>query len=273
MCVKRECTKIGGMNGLSRRSLFGITGVVVCRAQQQPSDRDVFRGFLEWAEAQPLAAATPARYREKLISDGMQSSEADRRLKVISDPSHAADRIDEFWSMMAEKPANARFRVTPSRWLTESVRGIKPGKALDLGMGQGRNALFLSRQGWDVTGIDMASVAIEQAKAQASQLGIKYNVVVADIDRWDFGRSQWDLIAAIYEPDFRWVRKICDGLKPGGLFVRENYVFSKEENEPLKKFMELRISRYEDRTDEPDYNPSGEHAELQRVQRMIAQKQ
>jgi SAM-dependent methyltransferase len=140
-------------------------------------------------------------------------------------------------------------------------------------MGQGRNSLYLTREGWDVTGIEMSSVAIEQAKAQASQLGVRYTTIVADIDRWDFGRSQWDLIAAIYEPDFRWVRQICDSLKPSGLFVRENYVLSKEENEPLKNFLELRITRYEDRIDEPDYEPAGEHAKPQRVQRMVAQKQ
>lgn len=83
---------------------------------------------------------------------------------------------------------------------------------------------------------------------------------------------QWDLIAAIFEPDTKWVRQICAGLNPGGLFVRENYVFSKEDNEPLKQFIELRILRFEDRLDDPDYHPDGENGKPERVQRMLAQK-
>jgi SAM-dependent methyltransferase len=240
-------------------------------AEEQPSDREVLRAFLEWAHSQGLGGS-PAKYRFKLTSDGLSPAEVDRRMKIITDPSRQTERIDEFWSLMAEKPGNAQFRTTPSKWLVQCVGGSKPGRALDLGMGQGRNALYLTRQGWDVTGIDSAEVAVEQAKAQAAQLGVKYTTIIGDIGHWDFGQNQWDLIAAIFEPDTEWVRQICAGLKPGGLFVRENYVFTKEDNEPLKKFIDLRILRYEDRLDDPDYHPAGENAKPERVQRMLAQK-
>ena len=48
------------------------------------------------------------------------------------------------------------FTREPNALLVEAVRNRKPGRALDVGMGQGRNALFLSRNGWEVTGIDSA---------------------------------------------------------------------------------------------------------------------
>jgi methylase of polypeptide subunit release factors len=44
------------------------------------------------------------------------------------------------------------------------TQGRKPGTALDWGMGQGRNAIYLAGQGWDVTGVDISDVAVEQAK-------------------------------------------------------------------------------------------------------------
>jgi SAM-dependent methyltransferase len=55
-------------------------------------------------------------------------------------------------------------------WLVEHVEGehpLRPGRALDLGCGAGRNTLYLARQGWDVTGIDMLGPAVEKARAKA----------------------------------------------------------------------------------------------------------
>jgi 2-polyprenyl-3-methyl-5-hydroxy-6-metoxy-1,4-benzoquinol methylase len=70
----------------------------------------------------------------------------------------------------------------PNPFLTKMVDGKKPGKTLDIGMGQGRNALMLAERGWDVAGFDISDVAIDQAKAQAQKRGLKVNAVVADGD-------------------------------------------------------------------------------------------
>jgi 2-polyprenyl-3-methyl-5-hydroxy-6-metoxy-1,4-benzoquinol methylase len=44
------------------------------------------------------------------------------------------------------------------------VRGRKPGKALDIGIGEGRNAIFLATQGWEVTGFDISDVGVRSAE-------------------------------------------------------------------------------------------------------------
>src|SRR2546426_936208 len=59
------------------------------------------------------------------------------------------------------------FSRKPNAFLVEMARQRKPGRALDVGMGQGRNSIFLAQQGWDVTGFDPADVGVRQAKAEA----------------------------------------------------------------------------------------------------------
>ena len=60
-----------------------------------------------------------------------------------------------------------------NKFLAEAVKGRTPGKALDIGMGQGRNAVFLAQHGWDVTGVDTSAEGVRQANAQAQAAMIK----------------------------------------------------------------------------------------------------
>jgi 2-polyprenyl-3-methyl-5-hydroxy-6-metoxy-1,4-benzoquinol methylase len=55
----------------------------------------------------------------------------------------------------------------------ECIKGRKPGHALDVGMGNGRNSIALAQAGWQVTGFDIASLGVEQARAKAAQLGLQ----------------------------------------------------------------------------------------------------
>ena len=61
-------------------------------------------------------------------------------------------------------------------------------------MGQGRNAIYLEQQGWDVTDFDPAVFAILDAIENASNLGVKVNTVVAGAEDFDWGEDRWDLI-------------------------------------------------------------------------------
>jgi methylase of polypeptide subunit release factors len=64
-------------------------------------------------------------------------------------------------------PAEDGFSTEPSLLLRESSKGWRPGRAVDLGMGQGRNAIYLSRQGWRVTEFDVSSEAVATARTNA----------------------------------------------------------------------------------------------------------
>ena len=70
-------------------------------------------------------------------------------------------------------PATDGFATEPSAILVEAVKDLSPGTALDAAMGQGRNAVFLARRGWKVSGFDLSAEAIKQATANASRAGVR----------------------------------------------------------------------------------------------------
>jgi SAM-dependent methyltransferase len=171
-------------------------------------------------------------------------------------------------------PANSKRRVTPSAWLVEAVKGTKPGKALDLGMGEGRNSLYLAAQGWVVTGVDLSDFAVTVARQQAQQSGVAYTALAADLDTWDFGQQRWDLVVSMWEPDVAWAKKIVGSLKPDGLLVREAGLGSMDEDALRKVFVPLRVLRWEVRIENTnDFKASGWGSKVSlTVARMIAQK-
>jgi ubiquinone/menaquinone biosynthesis C-methylase UbiE len=64
-------------------------------------------------------------------------------------------------------------------------------------MGQGRNVLHLASQDW-VTGIDISEEGIRLAKAAATKQKLKFDAVVQDMKKYDFGVARWDLVTMIY---------------------------------------------------------------------------
>src|ERR1700731_1554236 len=60
-----------------------------------------------------------------------------------------------------------KFNRNASKLLQHAIRERQPGVAVDLGMGEGRNAVFLAGRGWQVTGVDISGEAVKQAKARA----------------------------------------------------------------------------------------------------------
>src|SRR5262245_13411336 len=72
---------------------------------------------------------------------------------------------------------------TPSSELQRvlSAKAIQPSRALEIGCGTGTNCVWLAQQGFDVTGVDVASLAIEQAQQRAQAAGVQVRFEVADV--------------------------------------------------------------------------------------------
>ena len=75
---------------------------------------------------------------------------------------------EQVWNDLYSKREGKEHKF--NKFLAESVKGVTPGKALDIGMGQGRNSMFLAALGWDVTGFDISEVAVKQAKDMTRQV-------------------------------------------------------------------------------------------------------
>jgi len=97
--------------------------------------------------------------------------------------------------------------------------------ALDIHMSQGRNAVFLATEGWDVTGFDISEEGIRAAQALANQRGVSIGAIVQSHEEFEFGIDKWDLVAMIYTlvPIQDFAKQIMASLKPGGLLVIEGY--------------------------------------------------
>ncbi len=186
-------------------------------------------------------------------------------------------RTRDFWNGKFKDPKTA-YRRQPSPLLVESVRGRKPGAAVDLGTGDGRNAVYLGLQGWQVTGVDLSDVAVAQARQHAADAGVKLDAVVDGLDHYDFGHNRWDLITLFYVHAWyegarpRSTERIREALKPGGLLVMEGFAgeekFMFQTNQLLRDFDDLRVVRYQDTMDEAEWNPGRQS----RLVRFVAEK-
>jgi SAM-dependent methyltransferase len=67
----------------------------------------------------------------------------------------------------------------PNRFLVAETAALRPGSALDLACGEGRNAVWLAEQGWRVTGVDFSEVALEKARGLADARGVDAGWVAA----------------------------------------------------------------------------------------------
>ena len=174
----------------------------------------------------------------------------------------------DYWNKVYGEQQNIFVR-RPTALLVSAVQGRRPGKALDIGMGQGRNSIFLAQQGWEVTGFDPSEEGVRQAREQAKKLGVHLQAVVAREESFDLGAAQWDLIVMTY------VRRVGAGdadrfaraLKPHGIFVYENNNVGTQ-NDSLREFLNWRILRFEDLETTSDWHPE----RPQRVERLVAER-
>lgn len=118
--------------------------------------------------------------------------------------------------------AGTNFRTAPNQFLMEVVRGRRARAALDLAMGQGRNAIWLASQGWRVTGIDISDEGIRIAKEAAAARKLRLETVQEDLAKYDLGTRKWDLVTLLYAGDDpALIERIQASVRRGGLFVAE----------------------------------------------------
>ena len=184
--------------------------------------------------------------------------------------------MDIIWRLALERPDcwnkvyaadNPIFTDKPNALLASVVEGRRPGKALDVGMGQGRNSIFLALLGWDVTGIDPSDVGMRIAQANAQKTGVKIHTIATTDREFDFGDTQWDLVVYTYIRSLTSndAQRLERALRPGGIVVYENGGVG---NEVLRAFLGFRIVRFEDVEAFGDWKVD----QRMRIQKLVAEK-
>lgn len=112
----------------------------------------------------------------------------------------------------------------PNGALVAEVAGLRPGRALDVGCGEGADVVWLAQQGWDVTGLDVSQVALDRAAMHARQAGASVRWVHADLVQAQLPAGAFDLVSAQYPALLRTPgddaeRALLAAVAPGGTLL------------------------------------------------------
>lgn len=98
--------------------------------------------------------------------------------------------------------SEAMWSGNPNAALVTEAGRLSPGLALDVGSGEGADAIWLEQQGWEVVGLEPSSVAIGRAAAAAKRAGIEVEWVHGELGRAFLPHAEYDLVSACYLPLF-----------------------------------------------------------------------
>jgi SAM-dependent methyltransferase len=120
------------------------------------------------------------------------------------------------------------FGKAPNDFLVSSTAGLKPGNALCLAEGEGRNAVYLAGLGFTVTAVDLSSPALVKAHRLARERNVKITSVCADLNEYQILANSWGLIICFFLhalPGERQNlhRRVAAGLRPGGVYILEGF--------------------------------------------------
>lgn len=130
---------------------------------------------------------------------------------------------------------NDRYRSSPALWsgqpnpnLVVEAAGLVPGRAMDVGSGEGADAIWLAERGWRVTAVDISTVALERGAARALEVGADVAGRITwqqeDITQWIPDVSFYDLVSAQFMQLPRDQRellhhRLAEAVAPGGTLL------------------------------------------------------
>ena len=267
--------KSKGVRPILALVLLAALAPILASAQQSPlgpkttpEEVQTYEAFRAWLGQQPAdvqQADDDVVYKRYIAELQRRGKSAKESAATIESLRAIGDRAEiERWNRILTAPAPA-FNIEPNAFVVAMVKGLKPGRSLDVGMGQGRNTIYLAQQGWDSNGFDPADRAVAAAQEQARQLGVKITTTVARAEDFDWGTAKWDLIVLSYVGAREFVANVTKSLRPGGMVIVEGFhrdatktrpiggsvVF--DSNELPKIFSGFRVVRYEEPTTTSDF--------------------
>ena len=134
---------------------------------------------------------------------------------------------DQRWSGVLRDHAAQVAQRPPSAYLTATVDGLAPGRALDAGCGHGAEALWLAGHGWRVTAVDFSPAALAPGRSTAAALGAdiaeRIDWVEGDLAAWAPQAGAYDLVTSLYVHVAgaveEMVSRLAAGVAPGGTLL------------------------------------------------------
>jgi SAM-dependent methyltransferase len=182
------------------------------------------------------------RYAAKLQCEGVADSEIARRARLIQTERNLLE--SDYWNRFYTN-GKSNFNKAPNSFLMQEVEGRPPGVALDYGMGEGRNSIYLAKLGWEVWGFDPADAGVALAQKRAKELGLTLHTAAVRDSEYEFGKQRFDLILFSWTMPLVPVQRVLDSLKPGGFVIMECGADFVGRNGMLKMFDPLQIVSYE----------------------------
>jgi SAM-dependent methyltransferase len=124
--------------------------------------------------------------------------------------------------------AGYAYGRAPNEFLAARVDAIPPGPVLDLGCGEGRNAVFLAERGYAVTAVDQSAAGLRKAEQLAAERGVAITTVQADLGKFVIRPDHWAGIVSIFCHLPKAIRlplyaSVVRGLRPDGVLLMEAY--------------------------------------------------
>ncbi len=134
------------------------------------------------------------------------------------------------------------YGKAPAKFSAENFSYIGENKKiLDIGIGEGRNAVFLAKKGHKVTGIDISSVAIKKSQMLARENEVRIQTILGSVKKYQFAPRSFDAIICFYFVDHSLNEKLLRWLKPGGVLIYEAYTTrdpqAKEKSNNIEQYL------------------------------------
>ncbi|MBI3477635.1 MAG: class I SAM-dependent methyltransferase [Acidobacteria bacterium] len=135
--------------------------------------------------------------------------------------------MNTFWNERYGQPGYA-YGTQPNEFLVSVAQKIPAGRVLCLAEGQGRNAVYLAKLGYEVVAVDLSDVGLAKAASLAAEQGVSLHTQVGNLANFEIQPGSWQGIVSIFGHTPPAVRKplhrrVVQGLAPGGVFLLEAY--------------------------------------------------